>query len=163
MEEYYKILELHPGATKAQIRKAYLRLAKKYHPDKNNQKKGAEEKFKAIQQAYHLLSNYQEPEINLNQSSTQTSRHPSTNWAEAFRWQQQKIQNHQKEQKRQLLSWYISIGFIAFLALFAFLGIRFSSWWFLILGVILLSTLIISIILHYKKTRKNKANTHANR
>ena len=51
----YEVLGLEPGATHAEIRAAYLRLAKKHHPDKNPGDKTAEWIFKAVQKAYETL------------------------------------------------------------------------------------------------------------
>jgi molecular chaperone DnaJ len=56
MEDLYKILELDNNATSSDIKKAYKRLALKYHPDKNNGSKESEEKFKQISNAYSILS-----------------------------------------------------------------------------------------------------------
>lgn len=56
MADYYTILELTPSADQAQIRAAYKRLAKKYHPDHNPDNKRAEEQFKEINEAYRTLS-----------------------------------------------------------------------------------------------------------
>jgi len=53
---YYKILELDPGASTDEIVRAYRKLAMKWHPDRNNNSKYAEEKFKEIKQAYEKLS-----------------------------------------------------------------------------------------------------------
>ncbi|CAF0780045.1 unnamed protein product [Brachionus calyciflorus] len=59
-ENYYDILELTGNATDDEIRKAYRRLALKWHPDKNpNSKHEAEIKFKKISEAYEVLSNPQ--------------------------------------------------------------------------------------------------------
>lgn len=55
-EDYYKILELSRDASPDEIKKAYRKLALKYHPDKNKGDKTAEEKFKQINQAYQVLS-----------------------------------------------------------------------------------------------------------
>jgi len=52
---YYKLLDLTPNATAGEIRKAYYALALKYHPDKNTSEE-AEVMFKAIVQAYAVLS-----------------------------------------------------------------------------------------------------------
>ena len=56
MQDYYKILELHFGASSSAIKSSYRKLAFKYHPDKNFNDKYAEEKFKEITEAYYILS-----------------------------------------------------------------------------------------------------------
>ncbi|MFH1771175.1 MAG: molecular chaperone DnaJ [archaeon] len=53
-KDYYKILGVEKGASKEEIKKAYKRLAKKYHPDLNNDE-GATEKFKEISEAAAVL------------------------------------------------------------------------------------------------------------
>ena len=52
--DYYEILDIDKNASKAEIKKAYRKLALKYHPDKNPSK-DAEEKFKEISEAYAVL------------------------------------------------------------------------------------------------------------
>ncbi len=54
--DYYKILGVDKKATSEAIKKAYRKLAVKYHPDKNPGNKEAEEKFKKISEAYAVLS-----------------------------------------------------------------------------------------------------------
>lgn len=54
--EYYQILGVAKNATADDIKKAYRKLALKYHPDKNPGDKQAEEKFKEISEAYAVLS-----------------------------------------------------------------------------------------------------------
>ena len=56
-KDYYKILEVDRNATPDDIKKSYRKLAIKYHPDKNNGDKAAEEKFKEVSEAYDILSN----------------------------------------------------------------------------------------------------------
>ena len=55
-KDYYEVLELSRTATEAEIKKAYRRMAMKYHPDRNKGDKAAEEKFKEASEAYHVLS-----------------------------------------------------------------------------------------------------------
>jgi curved DNA-binding protein len=55
-EDYYKLLGLEKGATAEDIKKAYRKLALKWHPDKNPNNKAAEERFKKISEAYAVLS-----------------------------------------------------------------------------------------------------------
>lgn len=58
-QDYYEVLGLSRGASADEIKKAYRRLAMKYHPDRNNGDKAAEEKFKAVGEAYAVLSDPQ--------------------------------------------------------------------------------------------------------
>src|SRR5947209_5370743 len=54
--DYYKILGVGKNASEEEIKKAYRRLARKYHPDRNQGDKKAEERFKEISQAHDVLS-----------------------------------------------------------------------------------------------------------
>lgn len=53
--DYYNILEVERTASDAEIKKAYRKLAHKYHPDKNPGDRSAEEKFKQVAEAYAIL------------------------------------------------------------------------------------------------------------
>jgi len=55
-KDYYKILGVDKNATKDDIKKAYRKMAMKYHPDKNEGDKDSESKFKEAAEAYEVLS-----------------------------------------------------------------------------------------------------------
>ena len=56
MRDYYEILGVNKGSSDDEIKKAYRKIAIKYHPDKNPDNKSAEEKFKEAAEAYSILS-----------------------------------------------------------------------------------------------------------
>lgn len=55
-QDYYKVLGIDKSATKQEMKSAYRKLAKKYHPDTNKGDPKAEQKFKEITEAYNVLS-----------------------------------------------------------------------------------------------------------
>lgn len=55
--DYYEVMGVPKNATEAEIKQAYRKLAKKYHPDLNPGDKEAEAKFKEVNEAYEVLSN----------------------------------------------------------------------------------------------------------
>jgi molecular chaperone DnaJ len=55
--DYYEVLGIKKEATPGEIKKAYRKLALKYHPDRNSSDSNAENKFKEINEAYQVLSN----------------------------------------------------------------------------------------------------------
>lgn len=59
MSEYYDLLGISKSASQDEVKKAYRKLAVKFHPDKNPDNKEAEQKFKQISEAYEVLSDPQ--------------------------------------------------------------------------------------------------------
>src|ERR1041384_6614614 len=54
--DYYEVLGVQRGATPEEIKKAYRKLARQHHPDRNPGDKQAETRFKEVQDAYDVLS-----------------------------------------------------------------------------------------------------------
>ena len=60
--DYYEVLGLQKGASAEEIKKAFRKMAMKYHPDRNPDDKDAEEKFKEVNEAYAVLSDPEKKE-----------------------------------------------------------------------------------------------------
>ena len=54
-KDYYKILGVNKNAGKEEIKKSYRKLAMKYHPDHNKGDKGAEDRFKEVNEVYIIF------------------------------------------------------------------------------------------------------------
>ena len=86
-KDYYKILGVDKKASQEEIKRAYRKLAKQYHPDKNPGDKSAEEKFKEINEANEVLSDAKK-RARYDQISTQyTSWQQAGGRPGAFRWE----------------------------------------------------------------------------
>jgi len=71
--DYYEVLDIKKSATEKEVKSAYRKLAKKYHPDKNPDNKEAEDKFKEAADAYDVLSDTEKRE-NYDHFGHQTQR-----------------------------------------------------------------------------------------
>ena len=79
--DYYAVLEVSPNATLAEIKKAFRKLALKYHPDKNPESRFADAKFAEIQEAYLVLGD-KKKRAAYHQSHYDTMRQPLASSAE---------------------------------------------------------------------------------
>ncbi len=94
----HRVLELKDPATEKEIKKAYRRLVKKWHPDKNPDDANAEEHFKEIQQAYDYLITHK--------SSTDQSE--GSQWARDF---YASVQENPSQSLRDIaVKYYTDIG-----------------------------------------------------
>ena len=123
MKDYYKSLELNFGATSTDIKTAYRRLAKKYHPDLHFGNKLFEEKFKDINEAYSILNDKAKKDIydiNYQKSkyrqSTNNNSSNSTNNSEKKEQKQEpnsepktKHQNTTKENPKNMINDFTNI------------------------------------------------------
>lgn len=127
MTDYYEILEIDRNATAATIRAAYKRLAMRYHPDRNAGDKKAEEHFKRINEAYHVLSDpvkksqydYQ-PAVDY-----QTTVHQAY-YQELRRRRYQQWQQTRRDYRYKLDRNYYRMQGLAFLVFLAISGVCFS-------------------------------------
>ena len=84
MEDLYRVLGVSKDANQDQIKKAYRKLAVKYHPDKNEGDKHAEEKFKKISEAYSTLSDSQKRAEYDQPQASFGGRNPFSNFTGGF-------------------------------------------------------------------------------
>jgi DnaJ-class molecular chaperone len=86
--DYYKILNVSKTASQDEIKKAYRKLAREYHPDVNPDDPNAEEKFKDINEAYQVLSDVEKRE-KYDRFGSQWKQYQQTGGrAEDFDWSQ---------------------------------------------------------------------------
>jgi len=125
--DYYEILGLDHHADSTQIRTAYKRLAMQYHPDRNSGNPQAEEIFKVVNEAYHILS---DPLKKSRYDSRFSAQHTGPVYAEAY-WREvhrkQYAQWQHAQKKRYVFDKnYFKIQGLAFLVFLVMSGICFG-------------------------------------
>lgn len=93
--DYYKVLGVSKSASEAEIKKAYKKLARKYHPDLNPNDSSAEEKFKQINEANEVLS---------NADNRKKYDEYGKDWQHAEQFEQQRAQQQRYQQQQQSYS-----------------------------------------------------------
>jgi curved DNA-binding protein CbpA len=134
MENYYKLLNVPEAAEEQEIKKAYKKLAVKFHPDKNPNNAVAEERFKQINEAYQTLSNkelratYDYLLLNLryqtlSQQHTQTHTQPSNYREPGYT---PSTPSYRDEDQKKGVTWALGIlGIVAVLVISALSVISF--------------------------------------
>lgn len=102
MREYYRILGLKEGASLDEIKEAYKKLSKKFHPDVNNGDKFFEQRFKELTEAYEKLINHTKQKIKTETASTKVIVDESKNL---------RLSEKSKSSKSNIF-WIIPIGII---------------------------------------------------
>ena len=95
-KDYYKVLGLTKNSTNDDIKKAYRKLAQKYHPDRNPDNKDAEEKFKEISEAYEVLKDPVKRDKYDNLGKNWNSHKRSGGQKTDFDWSEWFTQSHEK-------------------------------------------------------------------
>ena len=126
MADFYDILGLSQSADSTQIRTAYKRLAMQYHPDRNPGNPQAEEMFKVINEAYHILSDpLKKSRYDSRFNAQTTSTYAEATWREAKRQQYARWQHAQKK-RYSFDKQYFKIQGLAFLVFLIMSGIAFG-------------------------------------
>ena len=100
--DYYKILGIDKNASKDEIKKAYRKLARKYHPDLNPNDKEAELKFKQVNEANEVLSN--------DENRKKYDKY-GEHWQHGEAYEEAQKQQHQSQQQRQYTDYSTFEGF----------------------------------------------------
>ncbi|GFZ04550.1 DNAJ heat shock family protein [Actinidia rufa] len=90
-KSYYDILQVQKGASDEQIKRAYRKLALKYHPDKNQGNEEANKKFAEINNAYEVLSDSEKRSIYDRHGEEGLKQHAASGFLVEIQWKEEKI------------------------------------------------------------------------
>jgi len=126
LADFYEILGLNQTADSTQIRTAYKRLAMQWHPDRNPGNAQAEEMFKAINEAYHVLSD----PLKKSRYDSRFNAQTTTSYTEAY-WREVQKQRYARWQQSQSKRYvfdghYFKIQGLAFLVFIVMSGVCFG-------------------------------------
>jgi tetratricopeptide (TPR) repeat protein len=126
MRDFYEVLGISRAAQPSEIKTAFKRLAKIYHPDRNPGNKEAEENFKSINEAYHILINpIKKSHYDLRLRGLIIAYQEQTNWEEVkkrryYQWQKAQESRYRFDKN------YFKIQGLAFLVFLIIAGFCFS-------------------------------------
>lgn len=127
MKDYYQILEIPKTADAVAIKKAYHRLAKLYHPDVNKGNLFFENKFKEINEAYAVLSDFKQKwqyDTLLNQPIVNTTVIPKQEPRKTYYPKGFNLKKYREdERKAQVIYNIVLVSFILFMFLFFIISI----------------------------------------
>jgi curved DNA-binding protein CbpA len=132
VQDYYHILGLPQTATAAQIRAAFKRLAMQYHPDRNPNNPIAEEIFKQVNEAYHILSDPLKKsryDSRFYTYETQSATHAAEEYAREMRRRQHQARRpyaQRTEKTYTITGNYFKVQGLAFLVFLVLSGISFG-------------------------------------
>jgi tetratricopeptide (TPR) repeat protein len=107
LADYYEILGVSQSADSTQIRTAYKKMAMRWHPDRNPNNPQAEEMFKAINEAYHVLSDPLKKSRYDSRFYSQTVSNDEEHWREMQRQQYERRQQARKWQQERPAKRYV--------------------------------------------------------
>ncbi|HYC84038.1 MAG TPA: DnaJ domain-containing protein [Chryseosolibacter sp.] len=126
MRDFYDVLGISRTANNTEIRSAFKRLAKAYHPDRNPGNKDAEEKFKDINEAYHTLANpVKKAQYDLRYFGL-TLTYDEDHWREVQKKRRYYQWQHRPQQEYRFDRNYFKIQGLAFLVFLIIAGFCFS-------------------------------------
>ena len=157
MKEYYQRLFLNDGASIDEVKKAYRKLVKKFHPDKNQESNEYTEEFKLIQDAYEKLVDFLEKSKKTQTVSTMTEKtEPSSSGGGLVKSEAKYAEKGDEKRDETFMNVFMPILVALFIVCGFYAAIQQESMTFKILLFASFATLTGFFILSFiKKSLKN--------